>query len=894
MKNKFSIVILASILLLATTVCLCLNNPISYATSTKSLEYSDNFNSGSFDSVWAVNGATNGKDYNALSLINWDLWQPSVNLTTMPVEAGNDHATLTFDVNYIGGQWFGLCLGLPTFQSRFHLANCAIIMYGPEYNKTWLEIQSVGKELSGTATDKAGVKSYGKSVFNAKNTITTIQVDCYPNGKIEVFSANKGETLTQIAVWSPDITIGDNDNRVLDTKNGGILQENGFKDGYIGFAGMGSTSADILNFKYEKDGVLMYRDDFTTSKLAQEWRVSYNYTGTDHTRIGPSGYLELGAGNTVCYGNPIRINDLSDELFEMNFKLKFKQMSAGSLFEIALGMDNVSSNIAEADAIGIERTYSEYIFYYRKDGEKHYNYNDTWELNSFKNNEYYNFQLAGKHDDKLSVSFNGITVNTTIPFQGYFAFAGISASELTLCVDDFSIYGYNYYLSQAKNTAINFEGTKSEYDPETDYTYHSYYVCNGDYYVGKNVSHLLYKEDKDGYRLTKNDKLSFSSNINDVSSSAVFTARQKYTDCIVRFDIQMNETSANNPTNARIGIGFGLPSVYLYPVNYKYVFFQKCANDTKIGGRGGMMPVADGCTENIEDASANGYLTCSYDLWDSTSKTYNVMVVMENGNVKLYYKRSNQPDSMMSICRAEFEGASAYGYVSVFSYDGASFYLNNFSVTNIDSRKANDGTFDGYGFEGQLAQNTCVLSAGQKIRSQQTFGASYTVAKLVAEQGATVTVGFGDQQITITDIDLSQDSYVLFKVFNGKYSVGIWNGGSESQLYQPIIQGELTDANYEGKISLSADKTMTVKSIYTETLESSIEIFAQDYDEQYEQQFIKNVVRPSISKAKTEKDTNTLSVWVLIAIIGGSVVVAGAVAVAVCLIIKKRKGAINQ
>ena len=254
-------------------------------------------------------------------------------------------------------------------------------MYGATYNKTWLEIQSIDGQLSGTASDKAGVKSYGKSVFSANNTVTTIKVDLYPSGRIELFSANKGETLTQVAVWSPDIETAD---------SGKLPQDAGFKDGYIGFAGMGSTSVDILNFKYEKDGEVLYQDDFISSKIGQEWRVSYNYTTPDYTRIGASGYLALGNDSSVCYTNPITINDLSDNLFEMNFKLKFKQIANGGAFEVALGMDNSTSDVATADAIGVEYNNSEYIFYYRKDGAKHYNYNYVWGQADFRSNDYYN------------------------------------------------------------------------------------------------------------------------------------------------------------------------------------------------------------------------------------------------------------------------------------------------------------------------------------------------------------------------------------------------------------------------------------------------------------------------------------------------------------------------
>ena len=103
MKKKLLFILMASVLMVSSVLCLIKSNDTASATSVKTLEYSDNFNNSSLSDMWTVNNAQSGKDYNALSLINWNLWQPSVNLTTMPVEAGNDHATLTFDVSMLSG-----------------------------------------------------------------------------------------------------------------------------------------------------------------------------------------------------------------------------------------------------------------------------------------------------------------------------------------------------------------------------------------------------------------------------------------------------------------------------------------------------------------------------------------------------------------------------------------------------------------------------------------------------------------------------------------------------------------------------------------------------------------------------------------------------------------------
>ena len=58
------------------------------------------------------------------------------------------------------------------------------------------------------------------------------------------------------------------------------------------------------------------------------------------------------------------------------------------------------------------------------------------------------------------------------------------------------------------------------------------------------------------------------------------------------------------------------------------------------------------------------------------------MVVVRGGTANVYFAPEDSPEQM-NILRARLTGLSTYGFVGVVGYNGASFHLNDFSVTNI-------------------------------------------------------------------------------------------------------------------------------------------------------------------------------------------------------------------
>lgn len=74
-------------------------------------------------------------------------------------------------------------------------------------------------------------------------------------------------------------------------------------------------------------------------------------------------------------------------------------------------------------------------------------------------------------------------------------------------------------------------------------------------------------------------------------------------------------------------------------------------------------------------------------LWekdeDGKYKTYNILFIVRNRSVEVYYKEKNQDISVLGILRAKYVDVNTYGYVAVFGANGVSFEISDFKLTNL-------------------------------------------------------------------------------------------------------------------------------------------------------------------------------------------------------------------
>lgn len=871
-KNKL-VFILISVFCVALALALSFGASAGYAASNVNEEYADEFSGKEFSSEWTNSGAELNTEYHALSLIEWNTWGPSVNLAKHKIEK---NSAITFDVNFKSGQWLGVAFGLAKPITRFNYAESALILYN-NTNGTRL-MQRDGSQLSSSTMNKS--PTYGNA-FKGTNVTTTVKIEIASDGKITVYSGLSGGDLKLVATFT-----------------------SGFAEGYLGFSAMGNTSVDFYSFKYEKDGVTVYSDDFTESKLGynstgigeNDWYVSSKYE-KDNAKLGAFGNVKMSAGDSFKYNKRIYDNGKSENSYKAEFLLKIDDLDEFAVIGAGI-TKSADAELSNGEFFGFGK-YSDYYFLARYKNGKVADVKESYTAAEFKKltADAFTVSFTGKYGNRMQVEFLGnVYLFEGVDTDGYFAIGALSLggeSETRLTADDFRIERSSSNYSSSEDMGINFEGTSSETvdygDGETE-TYYDYYINKNEWYVGSGVTSPVYNDKNLQYHVT------FTS----ATDGSVFIPKQEYGETIIRFDVKTVKGHANGTKYARFGVSFGLPSIYFSPSYGSYFFFQDQIDGTEwstILGCGNMDVVS------YEKGSHSGtYGKCAYDVWGDNENVYNVMLVAEDGNVKVYFKKASEDESQMQILRAEFTNANIYGYVAFYGNTGATFQLENFSVTNINPYKTEKEPFAGYTAKGAgLSNGKYLLNGlnGDSLVLKEKLNNSLTFARVVAEESSKLNFSFNGQTLTLgkndvtssADLTVDENTFdfsalksganLRIEVFGDKFSLGVRSEGSESELYLPVITGTIAEGKKtDEEISFGASGgNVTVESLFTVSLESKIKIEKEDYDALKEAAYNKLVVKPELKKGGS-------ALTVILIVIGAAAV--GAVVAAV-LILRKRR-----
>ena len=125
------------------------------------------------------------------------------------------------------------------------------------------------------------------------------------------------------------------------------------------------------------------------------------------------------------------------------------------------------------------------------------------------------------------------------------------------------------------------------------------------------------------------------------------------------------------------------------------------------------------------------------------------------------------------------------------------------------------------------------------------------------------------------------------ELFGNDFTVGIRNGGSENELYIPVISGTLDDKS-DGNVTLTASGDASVIALNAYSLDGKIQLENENYDEEYENSLNPLKVKPEKNDSTQESGENKGCGGSVggIATFGGLVVTA---AVALLLILRGKK-----
>lgn len=851
MKNKKSILCLIVIASLSVaTFALTLKPDTVNAATNRVISYTDDFTGAELSDKWICSGAELNCEYSALSMVNFDLWGPSINLVNHKVEK---QSTITFEALNLGGgaSWLGVAFGMDEPSSRVYYANGLIVMSSSVNAGTSLMTKD-GAELS--QKTMANHEKTNKTVFSGNNVKTTVIIEIDDNGNITVSSGVSGEILNEVITFS-----------------------NAFTEGYVGFSGMGGTSVDITSFKIENNGAVVYIDDFKSSKIGYtstglagyDWFVSYSY-GEDNAYIEPSNNVKFTKDAVLTFADAIKSENDRENQAEVSANIKFSDFKNGSYFGLGCGLDYACKRVDKENFVGLYKENDKYYLAHIAYGKIK---NCSKEISVEEGNTagYTNFKAIFKNGDRVAVMVNGYEyIFDHCGFDGHFAFGGSSDAEYMVYLDDVTVADYTYYSSDSDDTAMNFNGVKKEYDAETDEEYANFYLNKYDYYVGTQIKQSVYSDkNKDGY-------LNFTS----TTETSVFIPKRVYGESIIRFDIKVTDNAKTNEKWERIGVCFGLTSAYFRPTSAPFFCFQRnCVKGAD--GEYSDQTITYGAHMN-DYFDGNAAANCEYNLWEDTETVYNVMIIVENGEARVYYKKDSEPNEEMEILRRRFKNASTYGYIGFFGYNGASFRLDNVSITNINPYKKTDETAKNEEIKNAAkSKNTLLLS---KVQCRESGVLNFSVGgKQVTLSSNGTTFGEG---ITVLTDDFDKqllNGMVTLRVelFGNKFTVGIRNGGSENELYIPVISGTI-DEKIDGSVALTVSGDARIIAINSYSLDGKIQLENENYNEEYE-----NSLNPLKVKPEKVADKSDLKIYIILGVVVAVVVIA--VAVVLPLILHRKK-----
>ncbi len=283
--------------------------------------------------------------------------------------------------------------------------------------------------------------------------------------------------------------------------------------------------------------------------------------------------------------------------------------------------------------------------------------------------------------------------NTSLQFscsvvEGYFAlttvdFYGGFEGQLGAKLDNFVYERNSYKASQGKDIGINFQGTKTTYEAAAEAYFTDYYIHEKDWRMSADVIETRYSDPVEGEEEIDNKVMVVSRNY----ANTWFGPNAKYENFIVRFDatILRDATYEQQPI---FGLQFGMAKTDSTVEQSVFLGFESFQGQSYVVSQSAKLSTGNGSEP----------LTAGYENIFQKNKTYNVMYVATNGNVKVYLKEASRPESDFEILRGEINGVDTQGYLQVLAMGNVRFDLDNFSIVNLDYNTTSS-TYNGNGYE---------------------------------------------------------------------------------------------------------------------------------------------------------------------------------------------------
>ncbi len=617
---------------------------------------------------------------------------------------------------------------------------------------------------------------------------------------------------------------------------------------YIGFDNSSNISWNLKSIQaYDGEDNLLFADNFakdtvtepTESASMGNWHITGNFTKKD---IYVSKIASLRSDRTNAYAvnknQLVNRNQVKTEQ-RLTFDVYFDEFAENTVAGVGLGLPTETAAADGGVFLGVRKTDGEMAEFVSVTGGEVTATDVRFPLSELVNNlGKCSLLCANNGEVSFSIGENSVTFKG-INFEGYWALGQYALTENAASVlrfDNVNLFSNKKVDYASNDVSNNFSGIKVD-----DFGEEDYYVNTQKYYLGPKVS-LAQKG-----RFVEYPFVSFQTS----TAFSCFGYREKYDEFICEFDfinLSQIKYQAFGLSFAKTVIGTRIAEEYNPAVGFIYT---NSATSLKTYG----CKTTQGKSEvPIQE----------YNFFGDTTTKYNVMFIVRNRSVEVYYKEDGQPVSELGILRAKIEDVDTDGYVTVWGTNSASFQIYDFKITNLNEtcldssalaireRFTDEKVDDRLTLQGNttIAENALTMRKDATL-SMKEEDSYYQVRLGVEEIKDSLSLRYsGDKSLKISasgeitsvenggetklafarEMDFSRPITLEVRVQGQNLQIGYREEGEVTEtLYQPICTHTLTTAATKGKLTLAASDEIVLTKVDIFSLSDLYEAQPTDY-----------------------------------------------------------------
>lgn len=640
---------------------------VADASSIKTTAIADNFNAEAIDeNKWDVSDGVEIQSYGGALQIYSGEFSPCITWLGTKFSEGleiglEDDYVLEFVMSRDAASWISVFVGLDTYDLSFSTigeadgiyGNALVISNGGLVNYT--KMAGIAQAMDGSGDSKLSFGMYDDGTRYAVKLVCDVDEDMSKN-KLDFYYCKVDEAkLAAGEAQEYGEKVGTIDNVSL--------------KGYFGFGSMstGGTAyiSDIKVSDFNGELIWKSKSDLKESAidhiygssaadLSKEFRLWNSYAGEKVNKYtnGLIGEVRLKDEGSLISKEALVADDALITAYDFVSKVTVEEMGEG--FEVILG----KTDEGETALRFVSETLDEKAVTAIKYGEK------TYYLGKDLSNGIYKLSLKVKTTNEADVYINGtytLTVKGVMAIDGKLGFRTLSGASIL--VDNVEVTKFVLVDYATKSIAENFLTLNSNDAPVVN--------TSTDWYTAGNAFVLK------GETLFVN-----------ADQSAYLATRQQYSDYVVKFTLTDIMQGAIGGVAQCSWIGFSVGKKSLsdnYAACQTIAFAPRGVAGDKVGNA------------NVETIGLSLFeggkntISTDYNIFEdfgaegSTHDALNVMLVVNNRTITLYYKYDDEPDSVLTVPRAVISDVDTDGYFAICTNYYGNFSVKNISVINLST-----------------------------------------------------------------------------------------------------------------------------------------------------------------------------------------------------------------